>query len=48
MVAELDEDRLRAMVDDLAEMLRERVDDDGVVFPIETHVLAAARSASRR
>ena len=48
MVAELDEDRLRAMVDDLAEMLRERVDDDGVVFPVETHVLAAARSASRR
>ena len=44
VVAELDEDRLRAMVDDLAEMLRERVDDDGVVFPIETHVFTAART----
>ncbi len=44
VVAELNDDRLQAMVADLTEMLRQRIDDDGVVFPIETHVFTAART----
>lgn len=37
----LDADRRAALIGDVTAAVRERIDDDGVVFPQETHVVLA-------
>jgi ubiquinone/menaquinone biosynthesis C-methylase UbiE len=43
-----EEDRLRAVVDDLDDVLHDHHDDQGVVFPIETHVITASGGSGHR
>jgi hypothetical protein len=40
-IGDLPEEVRRRMVDDLTGALREYLDDDGLVFPIESHIFTA-------